>query len=125
MMDMRRHQQQHAGTRRDALFDAIGANASHGYRRTNADKRQAVLTLLNDAEWSKKSDRELARIAHVDPGMVGRLRPQPSVDEPQTRTVSRGALESGAVKRKAAFQRMSVCPAITITPQATVIVANR
>lgn len=78
------------GTRRDALLDAIGANASHGYRRTNADKRQAVLTLVNDDEWSKKSDRELARIAHVDPGMVGRLRPPPSVAEPQKRTVTRG-----------------------------------
>lgn len=78
------------GTRRDAILDAVGANAEHGYRRTNADKRQAVLTLLEDDEWSKKSDRELARIAHVDPGMVGRLRPPPSVAEPQTRMVSRG-----------------------------------
>jgi len=78
------------GTRRDALLDAIGANASHGYRRTNADKRQAVLTLVNDDEWSKKSDRELARIAKVDPGMVGRLRPPPSVAEPQKRQVTRG-----------------------------------
>ena len=77
------------GTRRDALLDAVGANASHGYRRTNADKRQAVLTLVNDDEWSKKSDRELARIAHVDAGMVGRLRPPPSVAEPQKRTVTR------------------------------------
>lgn len=78
------------GTRRDALLDAIGANASHGYRRTNADKRQAVLTLVSDEEWSKKSDRELARIAKVDPGMVGRLRPPPSVVEPQKRQVTRG-----------------------------------
>lgn len=78
------------GTRRDALLDAIGANASHGYRRTNADKRQAVLTLVNDEEWSRKSDRELARIANVDVGMVGRLRPPPSVADRQTRTVTRG-----------------------------------
>ncbi len=78
------------GTRRDALLDAIGANAVHGYRRTNADKRAAVLALVTDGEWSKKSDRELSRIAKVDPGMVGRLRPPPSVAEPQKRTVTRG-----------------------------------
>lgn len=94
------------GTRRDALLDAIGANASHGYRRTNADKRQAVLTLVNDDEWSKKSDRELARIAHVDAGMVGRLRPPPSVVEPQKRTVSRGGktfeMDVGGINRERA-----------------------
>lgn len=76
-----------AGTRRDAILDAVGANAAHGYRRTNADKRQAVMTLLDDAEWSAKSDREIARLCHVGPDMVGRLRPPPpppSVSERQT-----------------------------------------
>lgn len=81
------------GTRRDAVLDAVGANAEHGFRRTNADKRQAVLVMLEDAEWSAKSDREIARIAHVDPGMVGRLRPPPSVDKPQMRIVTRGGTE--------------------------------
>ena len=28
---------------------------------TNADKRRAVETLLNDAEWATWSDREIAR----------------------------------------------------------------
>lgn len=84
------------GTRRDAILDAVGANAAHGYRRTNADKRQAVMTLLNDPEWSTKSDREIARLCHVGPDMVGRLRPPPappSVAERQTplrREVTRG-----------------------------------
>lgn len=49
------------GTRRDAVLYSVGANASHGLRRTNEDKRRAVQTLLNDAEWSKWSDREIAR----------------------------------------------------------------
>lgn len=82
-----------SGTRRDAVLDAVGANAEHGFRRTNADKRQAVLVLLEDAEWSAKSDREIARLAKVDPGVVGRLRPPPSVDKPQMRTVVRGGAE--------------------------------
>jgi len=34
----------------DAVFNSVGANAEHGLRRTNADKRRAVLTLLNDDE---------------------------------------------------------------------------
>jgi hypothetical protein len=29
------------------------ANAAHGQRRTNADKRKAVITLLEDAEWGR------------------------------------------------------------------------
>jgi ParB-like chromosome segregation protein Spo0J len=41
------------GTRRDAILYSVGANAEHGLRRSNDDKRRAVLTLLNDAEWAK------------------------------------------------------------------------
>src|SRR4051794_21104679 len=37
------------GTRRDAILHSVGANARHGWRRTNEDKRRAVLTLLDDA----------------------------------------------------------------------------
>ncbi len=38
------------GTRRGAVLFACGANATHGYPRTNADKRRAVTRLLNDEE---------------------------------------------------------------------------
>lgn len=82
------------GTRRDAILAAVGANSSHGYRRTNADKKRAVEMLVTDPEWSVKSDREIARLCHVGPDMVGRLRPAPvSVGERQTpakREVTRG-----------------------------------
>jgi hypothetical protein len=36
------------GARRDAILYSVGANAYHGLRRTNADKRRAVLMLLQD-----------------------------------------------------------------------------
>jgi hypothetical protein len=36
----------HQGRRRDAILCSVGADAPHGLRRTNADKRRAVLTLL-------------------------------------------------------------------------------
>lgn len=62
------------GTRRDAVLYACGANATHGLRRSNEDKRRAVLLLLGDAEWGKWSDREIARLAHVGHPLVAELR---------------------------------------------------
>jgi hypothetical protein len=49
------------------------------YPRTNADKRRAVMALLNDAEWAKWSDREIARRCAVGAPLVGRLRPDVTV----------------------------------------------
>jgi hypothetical protein len=63
------------GTQRDAILFSVSANASHGLRRTNDDKRRAVQTLLNDAEWAKWSDREIARRCAVHHDLVGKLRP--------------------------------------------------
>lgn len=62
------------GTRRDAVLFAAQANASHGLRRSADDKRRAVMCLLNDEEWGKWSDREIARRCHVSPTLVGKLR---------------------------------------------------
>lgn len=63
------------GTRRDAILYSVGANESHGLRRTNEDKRRAVLTLLSDGEWVKWSDREIAKACAVSHVFVGKLRP--------------------------------------------------
>jgi hypothetical protein len=62
------------GTQRDALLFACGANYAHGLRRTQEDKRQAVLTLLRDAEWGQRSDRWVADAAKVDHKTVAKLR---------------------------------------------------
>lgn len=62
------------GSRRDALLYAIGANSQHGLRRTNADKRKAVMMLLDDPEWGKWSDRKLAKLAAVSNVFVSKLR---------------------------------------------------
>ncbi len=62
------------GTRRDAVLHSVGANAKHGLRRTNADKRRAVTTLLEDSEWNKWSDRQIARQCGVSHDFVNRLR---------------------------------------------------
>ena len=50
-----------SGTYREALLFSLSVNATHGLRRSNSDKRKAVMTLLNDSEWSQWSDREIAR----------------------------------------------------------------
>ena len=63
-----------SGTRRDAILHAAGANASHGLRRTNADKRRAVETLLRDDDWRHWSNREIARRCAVDETLVRRIR---------------------------------------------------
>jgi hypothetical protein len=62
------------GSKRDAALHACGANATHGQRRTNADKRKAASRLLLDAEWSQWSDNEIAKHAAVSQPFVSSLR---------------------------------------------------
>lgn len=62
------------GDRRRAILHSVAANSAHGLRRTNEDKRRAVLTLLEDEEWGLWSDREIARRCAVSPSFVGGLR---------------------------------------------------
>ena len=62
------------GTKRDAVLYAVGANSSHGIRRTNQDKRKAVWTLLDDKQWSKWSDHEIAKHTHTTQPFVSKLR---------------------------------------------------
>ena len=64
------------GTQRDAILFSVGANAAHGLRRTNADKRRAVGVLLADKEWVKRSDRWIAEKCAVNHETVGRAREQ-------------------------------------------------
>lgn len=75
-----------SGTRRDAVLCAAGANATHGRRRTNADKRRSVETLLRDQEWGQWSDREIAKACCVDHKTVGNLRRDISGEIPQIPT---------------------------------------
>ena len=62
------------GGERDAILHGIGSNASHGLRRTQADKRQAVERLIRDEEWGKWSNRKIAKAARVDHKTVATYR---------------------------------------------------
>lgn len=64
----------HNGIRREAVLFSAGANQAHGLRRSNDDKRKAVTTLLNDAEWSKWSNREIAERCGVSHQFVNDIR---------------------------------------------------
>jgi hypothetical protein len=80
------------GTRRDALLFSVGANAIHGHRRTNDDKRRAVDIMLADPEWVKWSDNEIAKQCGVVQSMVTRARPSYAghkIDPDPVRTVTR------------------------------------
>ena len=62
------------GTLRDAILFSLGANRDHGLRRTNADKRKCVQTLLEDFEWGELSVNEMARICGVSPQLVSAVK---------------------------------------------------
>ncbi len=62
------------GSLRDAVLIAVGANTSHGLRRTLEDRRKAVRILLADEEWGQWSDREIASACHVSRELVAKVR---------------------------------------------------
>ena len=69
------------GTRRDAILFSSGVN-EHGLRRTNEDRRKAVMNLLDDMEWAEWSDRKIADICHVSHVTVGRVRKSLQIAHP-------------------------------------------
>jgi hypothetical protein len=62
------------GTEREALLFSACANAAHGLHPSAADKRKAVTLLILDDEWSKWSDREIARHIGVGNKLVSTVR---------------------------------------------------
>src|SRR5215470_9391086 len=70
------------GTARDAILCGVGANATHGLQRTQADKRQAIERLLFDPEWARWSDRKIAEAAKVDHKTVAKVRRELSGEFP-------------------------------------------
>jgi hypothetical protein len=60
------------GSKSETLKYALSANAQHGLKRTNADKRRSVELAL--MEWPHLADAELARICAVGNKFVGDIR---------------------------------------------------
>jgi hypothetical protein len=62
------------GSLREAILFSVGANAKHGLRRTNDDKRRAIETLLRDEEWRTWNDERVAERCGVGRVTVNRVR---------------------------------------------------
>ena len=76
------------GGRTDALRHALGANATNGVYRTNADKRNAAEIALE--EWPDKANPVLAELCRVSVDLVRRCRNEMAkagkLDHPETVT---------------------------------------
>lgn len=62
------------GTKRDALLLSVGANATHGLRRTTEDKERAVKVVLADPEWGQRSSAWIAEQCKVGWQFVDKAR---------------------------------------------------
>jgi hypothetical protein len=92
------------GTLRDAILYSLSANDSHGLRRTNADKRKSVMTLLEDDEWKQWSSAEIARACKVSHVFVIKLRKD---DKPEVVKVTRNGK---VTERKAEYEKPKWTP---------------
>ena len=82
------------GSLRDAILYAVGVNSDHGLQRSHEDKRKAVMTLLDDLEWSEWSDREIARKCNVSFMTVGRVRKSLNIEQTDKKFINRHGTES-------------------------------
>ena len=115
------------GTKRDAILFSLGANGTHGLNRTNADKRNAVTTMLQDPEWASWSDNAIAKACHVSAMTVGRYRSELApiynkvIDAP-TRTVERNGKtyeqNTANIGKAAPVAAAAPAPAPVVEPEA-------
>ena len=94
------------GRQREAMLFACGANATHGLKRRDDDKRRAVMALLNDSEWRQWSDREIARRCAVSAPFVGSLRAK-AVPTVNVYSSDDGAGEARTYERNGKTQTMN------------------
>lgn len=88
-----------AGTRKDAIRLAIGANAKHGIHRSRPDKFAAVKTALTEAGMGDLTDRSVAEACNVSHPFVGEVRQAIGANGQETRKDKRGR-QQPATKKK-------------------------
>ncbi|HEY3379563.1 MAG TPA: MT-A70 family methyltransferase, partial [Armatimonadota bacterium] len=114
------------GTLRDAVLYAVGANATHGLRRSNADKHHAVALLLVDRVWGAWSDREIARRTHTSAPFVAKMRSEVTVNvysEERTYQNKYGrqtTMQTGRIGKAVAFDALeAIAPEVRETLRET------
>jgi hypothetical protein len=83
------------GDRRRAILYSLAANSLNGLRRTNDDKRRAVLTLLEDPEWSLWPQTEIAKTCGVSREFVNRVSQEMSASCDRSQDTIRTVNRSG------------------------------
>ncbi|WP_052418082.1 ParB N-terminal domain-containing protein [Pseudooceanicola atlanticus] len=82
------------GDRRRAMLHSAAANKAHGLRRSREDRRRAIMMMLEDEEWGRWSDREIARHVGASPTTVSKYRSESVTvqldSEPRTYTTKHG-----------------------------------
>lgn len=123
------------GDKQDAIWYACGANKNHGLRRSNNDKKHAVLAALKSPKSKGLSDRAIADHCGVSHVFVGTVRTELEgkgeiAAEGATRTTAKGntvtvdkskkaaaGVASAATKKaaKAATKPKAADPVVTVT----------
>jgi hypothetical protein len=62
------------GTPRAAALFGVTANRLHGVRPSRSDRRRAIVRLLEDPEWARWSDQQIALLCGAPSDMVRDLR---------------------------------------------------
>ncbi len=90
------------GGRSDALLHALGANATNGIYRSNADKRNAVEIALE--EWPEKANTVIAELCRVSIELVRRTRIELTrserIEQPDKVTGKDGRQYPSAIERQ-------------------------
>lgn len=84
----------HNGSLRDAILYAVGVNKDHGLQRSHEDKRKAVMTLLDDLEWSEWTDTAIARQCNVSSMTVGRIRKSLNLEQDERKYINKNGKET-------------------------------
>ena len=70
-------------TLRNAQEHALGTNDKHGLKRSNGDKRNAVMIALNDIEWGMLTNREIGKLCRVSHTFVNAIKEKLEADKPK------------------------------------------
>ncbi len=106
----------HKGTLQDAIKFALSANCKHGLRRTNADKRRAVIIAFEKLDGLTLSDVLVTKMCGVGRTLVAEIRKAMPPLQPVDSTGSNAEKPAKSPKRKGADGKLRSVPTIPPPP---------